>query len=57
MQLGLSQDTIARFVEMIPMRRMGSPEEVALCCAFLASAASQYITGQVLQVNGGQLML
>jgi NAD(P)-dependent dehydrogenase (short-subunit alcohol dehydrogenase family) len=57
MQRGLSQDAIARFVEMIPMRRMGSPEEVALCCAFLASAASQYITGQVLQVNGGQLML
>lgn len=57
MQRGMQPDAIARFVEMIPMKRMGSPEEVALCCAFLASAASQYVTGQMLHVNGGQLML
>jgi NAD(P)-dependent dehydrogenase (short-subunit alcohol dehydrogenase family) len=56
MQRGLQPDAIARFVEMIPMKRMGSPEEVALCCAFLVSAASQYVTGQMLHVNGGQLM-
>lgn len=57
MQRGMQQDAIASFVQMIPMNRMGSPEEIALCCAFLASAASQYVTGQMLHVNGGQLML
>ena len=57
MQRGLQSEAIARFVEMIPMKRMGSPEEVALCCAFLASTASQFVTGQTLHVNGGQLML
>lgn len=56
MQRGMQQDAVARFVEMIPMRRMGSPEEIAMCCAFLASAAAQYITGHMLHVNGGQLM-
>jgi len=57
MQRGMQQEAITRFVEMIPMKRMGSPEEIALCCAFLASAASRYVTGQMLHVNGGQLML
>lgn len=57
MQRGMQPEALARFVQMIPMKRMGQPEEVALCCAFLASAASQYITGHMLHVNGGQLML
>lgn len=56
MHRDMSPEAIANFVEMIPMRRMGDPEEVALCCAFLASGASQYVTGQMLHVNGGQLM-
>lgn len=37
----------------IPVRRFGLPEEVAHAAAFLASADSGYITGQVLSVNGG----
>jgi NAD(P)-dependent dehydrogenase (short-subunit alcohol dehydrogenase family) len=57
MQRDLQPQEIERFVEMIPMKRMGTPEEVALCCAFLVSAASRYVTGQMLHVNGGQLML
>lgn len=57
MQRGMQPEAIARFVEMIPMQRMGSPDEVALCCAFLASAAAQFVTGQMLHVNGGQIML
>ncbi len=39
----------------IPMGRMGRPEEVAEAVAFLASSAADYITGQVLHVNGGLL--
>ncbi|WP_310395069.1 3-oxoacyl-[acyl-carrier-protein] reductase [Hymenobacter sp.] len=39
----------------IPLRRGGSPEDVAKATAFLASDDSAYITGQVLQVDGGML--
>ncbi|MCJ8210557.1 3-oxoacyl-ACP reductase FabG [Mucilaginibacter sp. RS28] len=38
---------------MIPVRRFGTPEEVAHAVAFLASPDSGYITGQVLSINGG----
>lgn len=39
----------------IPLRRGGTPEDVAEACVFLASDMSKYITGQVLQVDGGML--
>lgn len=43
-----------KFVErMIPLGRMGAPEDVAMAVAFLASDAAGYITGQVVPVNGG----
>src|SRR4030043_476944 len=38
---------------MIPMERLGKPEDVAEAVLFLVSEASRYITGQVLNVNGG----
>jgi 3-oxoacyl-[acyl-carrier protein] reductase len=43
-------------VKIIPLQRFGKPEEVANVVLFLASEMSSYITGQVLHVNGGQLM-
>ena len=41
---------------MIPMERLGQPEDVAQAALFLVSEASSYITGQVLNVNGGIYM-
>jgi len=43
-------------IEAIPLKRMGKPEEVAEAVAFLASDAANFITGEILDVNGGYLM-
>jgi 3-oxoacyl-[acyl-carrier protein] reductase len=43
-------------VKVIPMGRLGKPEEVADTVVFLLSPASRYTTGQVISVNGGELM-
>jgi 3-oxoacyl-[acyl-carrier protein] reductase len=43
-------------VKMIPLARVGTPEDVAQAVSFLASDAASYITGHVLNVNGGMLM-
>ncbi len=43
-------------MSMIPLKRMGQPEEVARVVAFLASDDSSYLTGQVISVDGGMHM-
>ena len=43
-------------IKQIPMERLGTPEDVAEAVLFLASPAADYITGQVLSVNGGMYM-
>ncbi len=45
-----------RVGQLIPMERLGTPEDVAHCVRFLASDEASYITGQVIHVNGGMLM-
>lgn len=50
MTAGLPADEIAR---LVPMRRMGTPDEVAAVVSFLCSASSSYVTGEVIAVNGG----
>jgi NAD(P)-dependent dehydrogenase (short-subunit alcohol dehydrogenase family) len=46
----------AEMCKTIPLGRIGSPEEVANLVAFLASEASSYMTGQAINITGGQLM-
>lgn len=43
--------------EMVPLGRLGKPEDIAEAALFLASQASNFITGKVLDVNGGMLMV
>ncbi|OGC07470.1 3-oxoacyl-[acyl-carrier-protein] reductase [candidate division WOR-1 bacterium RIFOXYD2_FULL_36_8] len=52
----LSEDVKNKMVEVIPLKRMGTPTEVAKAVLFLAGPDSDYITGQIINVNGGMLM-
>ena len=51
----LDQKVVEEWRKAIPLKRGGTPEDVANCAVFLASDQSSYITGQVLQVDGGML--
>ena len=51
----LSEKIIENWKNNIPLKRIGKPEDVANACIFLASDMSEYITGQVVQVDGGML--
>ena len=52
----LEESVRAKLVEQIPLARLGQPEDVARCVSFLVSEKASYITGQVINVNGGMLM-
>ena len=51
----LSEDIVNKWIEGIPLKRGGKPEDVANLCLFLSSDLSTFITGQVINVDGGML--
>ncbi|MGI8742629.1 MAG: 3-oxoacyl-[acyl-carrier-protein] reductase [Bryobacteraceae bacterium] len=53
---GLSQELKEKMLANIPLKRIGRPEDVAAAVVFLASEGASYITGHVLDVNGGLYM-
>jgi 3-oxoacyl-[acyl-carrier protein] reductase len=53
---GLSDETKAEFLKNIPLKRAGTPNDIADVVSFLVSDAASYITGQVIHVDGGMVM-
>ena len=56
MTRGLGDDLRKKLLERIPLQRLGQPEDIAGVAAFLCSPAANYITGQILTVDGGMVM-
>ena len=55
MTAALDEKMVQSWRDAIPLKRGGTPEDVAECAVFLASDMSTYISGQVIQVDGGML--
>lgn len=55
MTKNLSEEIVEKWRKAIPLKRGGTPEDIANTCVFLASDLSSYITGQVINVDGGML--
>ena len=53
----LNEDQRNSILNKIPMKKFGSPHDIANLALFLSSEYSSYITGQTFHVNGGMLML
>jgi 3-oxoacyl-[acyl-carrier protein] reductase len=53
---GVAREANEAVVAQTPLRRLGTPDEVAAACLFLTSPAADFITGQVIDVAGGWLM-
>jgi 3-oxoacyl-[acyl-carrier protein] reductase len=56
MTKSLSAEQHAGLLTQIPLARLGTPQDIAAACAFLASPQAAYITGNTLHVNGGMYM-
>ena len=55
MTANLDADTVQGWRDAIPLKRGGTPEDVANACIFLACDMSSYVTGQTLNVCGGMI--
>jgi len=57
---GMAEDEMAamleQFTAQIPLGRMGEPDDIAKVAAFLASPAADYVTGELIVVDGGRLL-
>ena len=51
----LNEDTVNEWRKGIPLKRGGTPQDIANTCTWLASDLSSYVTGQVINVDGGML--
>jgi 3-oxoacyl-[acyl-carrier protein] reductase len=51
-----SPERRAAIIEAIPLKRLGQPRHVAACVRFLVSEGADFITGEIIDVNGGFLM-
>ena len=51
----MPEETVQEWRESIPLKRGGTPQDVANLCLFLASDLSAYITGQTINVDGGMI--
>lgn len=56
MTKNLPENVKQAFVDLIPLKRPGQPEDVANAVSFLVSPAADYITGQVIHIDGGMVM-
>ena len=56
MTRGIMEGARGEWASRIPLKRLGTPDDVAAAVCFLASSEASYITGQVLAVNGGMYM-
>ena len=52
----LEENVRDKLIEQIPLARLGQPRDVSNCVSFLVSEKASYITGQVININGGMLM-
>jgi len=52
----LTEEQVKKLVQNVPMQRLGKPEDIAKVVAFLCSNDADYITGQVIAVDGGMTM-
>ena len=49
----LNDEVEKTMVDLTPMARLGEVEDISACALYLASPASAYLTGDIIQVNGG----